>query len=99
MSISQGILKRGKGTSWRIKLANSALEYVSDGDIYQQDGIGMETYVIHSCPNMGEPFDAAKHRAAQAVYDATERMPRKPYDTNARKDAIAALRIIWDTIK
>ncbi len=93
---SQAILKNGRGTAWRIRLADEAIEYREDGDIYQQSGNGMETYVIHSCKNLGEPFDSARHRAAAAVFAATEKMPRSPKGKEEKQAAIVRLREIWD---
>ena len=99
MSVSQAILIRGKGTVWRVRLADEAIEYVNDGNIYQQEGVGMETYVIHSCPNMGEPFDSARHRAAQAIWDSAETIPKVPKNKKERLETISRLREIWSATK
>ncbi len=92
---SQAILKNGKGAAWRISLADEAIEYKNDGDIYQQEGVGLETCVIHSCQNLGEPFDSARHRAAAAVWNAVEVMSAKPKNKEDREDALVKLRAIW----
>ena len=97
--VSLGILKSGRGSEWRIRIADEAIEYVNDGDIYQQEGVGMETYVIHSCPNYGEPFDSTRHRAAQAIWDAVEAMPMAPKNKKERHDIISVLREIWSATK
>lgn len=92
---SQAILKNGRGTAWRIALADEAIEYQDDGYIYQQEGKGLETYVIHSCKNLGEPFNSARHRAAAAVFAATLKMPRAPKGKKEKNAAIVMLREIW----
>ena len=95
MDTSQSILHHGKAAKWRVQLAEKSLEFISNGYIYQQSGIGLETYVIHSCRNMGEPLDSARHRAAQNVFDSVMDMGAAPKNAAERMDAIARLRVIW----
>lgn len=43
MSESMAILQDGKGTAWRVTLADKAIEYKDDGYIYRQTGIGIKS--------------------------------------------------------
>lgn len=95
MSESYAMMKEGTAKQWQVDMANKAIEYVADGIIFQQKGIGLKTAVFHSCPNMGEPFDRAKHKAAHAVWEKIESLDKKPTGED-KKNLINELRRIWD---
>lgn len=88
---TMAFLSMGRAAKWRVTIADAALEYVDDGEIYQQAGVGNMVGVIHSAPNYGEPHDSARHRAAQAIWNAVENMSM-PRNKKEKVAMIAKLR-------
>lgn len=95
MSESMSILAYVIARKWRVRLADDTM--VERGEtIYQQIGLGNHTCVIHACTNHGEPFDSARHRGAQAVWDEIAKMTHEPKTAAERKSEIARLRTIYE---
>ena len=94
MSESMSILADGIATKWRVRLADDTMEERGE-TIYQQSGLGNKECVIHACTNLGEPFDSASHRGAQAVWDEIAKMSHEPKTAAERKSEIARLREIY----
>ncbi len=92
---SLAILAQGKAPQWKMDLFNDAMQHKDDGRVYQQSGVGVQVCVIHTCKNLGQPFDSARHRAAKAVWNEINRIPAKP-GKQRRAEYIKDLVIVWD---
>jgi hypothetical protein len=91
MSESYSILKQGKAAGWRLSLLNRAMADRRHG-VYQQEGLGLQTCIVHFCPNLGEPFDHKHHKAAQKMFDLIEEAPQpKGQERKAMIQKLAAL--------
>lgn len=94
MSESMSILAMGIAAKWRVRLADDTMEERGQ-IIYQQSGLGNQKCVIHTCRNLGAPFDGARHRAAQTIWDEIAKMPREPKSAAEWRAEIARLRKIY----
>lgn len=92
MSDSLSIIQKERGAKWRMEFANRVFDNYSDGEIYLQDVPGTYPCIIHSCQNMGAPWDAESHRYARRVWDRVLLMAR-PKTARERGEAIEQLRI------